>query len=295
MQDPYIMQNKIKEYHLHKDDYAKLHFEINDAQEYLVRNESHVFKAHRHSFFMFIWFKNEGSHFVDFEEIDHPANSLFLVNKNQIHYFCEHVSNEGILYHFDEIFISRGRKEYRQKITFQLFNETGLSYLILNDQTRNILELLTTLLLSEIKVNQYNQREMIFSHMQTLVLSVERLKYKQSGKSNKNDANQDLAMEFLKHIEANLDTVLTLAEYAAHLGISVKKLSTISNDYFLMAPSKFVAHRKLLEAKRLLSNVNLSIKEVAYGLGFSQPTYFTKYFKKYTGLTPKEFVKKIPS
>ena len=41
----------------------------------------------------------------------------------------------------------------------------------------------------------------------------------------------------------------------------------------------------------MLVQKNVSIKEVAYSLGFNDPTYFTKYFKKTTGYTPKAFQK----
>jgi AraC-like DNA-binding protein len=43
----------------------------------------------------------------------------------------------------------------------------------------------------------------------------------------------------------------------------------------------------------MLSNQNISIKEVAYSLGFNQPTYFTKFFKKDTKITPKQFQEQL--
>ena len=288
------MRDKINEYHLHKDDHSKLHLEIRDAKPYLATYSEHVYKAHRHTFYQFIWFENAGSHFVDYEEITHPADSLFILNKNQVHYFCQKSDNSGLLYHFDEIFMNRGDDEFRQRIEFQLFNEVGSPFLILDTSTKKILKSMTDLLQKEIAVQKYNYRALIFSLMQTLVLAIDRLKTMQRGGEKEKNTHQEIAKNFKRYIEENMDQFLSLADYAGALHISIKKLTNISHEYFLMSPAKYIAYRKILEAKRLLSNVKISIKEVAYQLGFDQPTYFTKYFKKHTGLTPKEFIKSLP-
>lgn len=71
-----LSMKQIKKYHLHKDDYSKLHFEIREASAYCEKNVAHCFKAHQHTFYQLIWFEQEGQHFVDYELIEHPANTL---------------------------------------------------------------------------------------------------------------------------------------------------------------------------------------------------------------------------
>ena len=56
-----------------------------------------------------------------------------------------------------------------------------------------------------------------------------------------------------------------------------------------MTPKAYLDQRRLLEAKRLLSFSDLSIKEVAYGLGFDEPTNVNKFFRKHAGLSPGDF------
>lgn len=54
-------------------------------------------------------------------------------------------------------------------------------------------------------------------------------------------------------------------------------------------PMDIVKERVILEAKRLLYNTTSSVKEIAYQLSFEDASYFTKYFKSFTGLTPLEY------
>jgi AraC family transcriptional activator of pobA len=102
-----IKIEEIKKYHLHKDDYLKLHFEINETMPYCQKNAAHCYKAHLHSFYQLIWFEEAGQHYVYYEVIEHPENALFFLNKRQVHYFCTDSKNEGTLFHFDEIFLDQ--------------------------------------------------------------------------------------------------------------------------------------------------------------------------------------------
>ncbi|MCH5685442.1 helix-turn-helix domain-containing protein [Niabella sp. W65] len=53
-----------------------------------------------------------------------------------------------------------------------------------------------------------------------------------------------------------------------------------------------IQQRVLLEAKRLLQSTDLSIKEIAFELGFVDHAYFSNFFKSHTGATPTEFKEK---
>lgn len=77
--------------------------------------------------------------------------------------------------------------------------------------------------------------------------------------------------------------------FAKSLQLSTKKLTQLSKIILHNTPAQVIKQTKVLEAKRNLSNTRISIKELVHLLGFEQATYFTKYFKKETGLTPKEF------
>jgi AraC-like DNA-binding protein len=60
-----------------------------------------------------------------------------------------------------------------------------------------------------------------------------------------------------------------------------------------LSAGELIRNRTLLEAKRLLTNPQLSISDISFRLNFSDNSYFTKFFKKTEGVTPEEFRKQI--
>ncbi len=80
-------------------------------------------------------------------------------------------------------------------------------------------------------------------------------------------------------------------EYAAMLYVTTYYLNSICKDLLGKSAGEVIRDRILLEAKRLLVNGDISISEIAYRLNFKDTSYFTKFFKNYTGKTPKEFRK----
>lgn len=85
----------------------------------------------------------------------------------------------------------------------------------------------------------------------------------------------------------------TVEEYAADLKIAGGRLSRICNYVGFKSPREMIMDYYVTQAQLLLSNVEKSIAEVCYTLGFEDPSYFSRIFKKKTGLTPNEFRKKI--
>lgn len=79
------------------------------------------------------------------------------------------------------------------------------------------------------------------------------------------------------------------ARYAAELNISLSHLYDTIKGITGESVSAYIQHYCILEAKRLLCFSNLTVKEIAYQLGYEEPVYFGKLFKKVTGLTPIQF------
>lgn len=81
----------------------------------------------------------------------------------------------------------------------------------------------------------------------------------------------------------------TAEEIAKNLGISYSGFRRAFKELTGTSPTKYMMELKLNEAKLLLYNTNLPIKEISYSLNFENPDYFPIFFKKRTGKTPSEY------
>lgn len=279
----------LKRYDLHKNDPSKLHFEVNNAKKYLAKNLEHATVPHRHSFYQIIWFKEKGRHYVDFEVVEHGPQSVFFINKNQIHYFCPDSSNEGFLFHFNDEFINTHGPGQMERFSTTIFNEMGHRFLDIPAVEIQKMGLITSYIDSEILLKEQNYREQVYHHFLTILYLIERLKGKVDQVDLKSNTDYKMASDFKKLIIQWLDESKSVDDYAVALGTNTKTLTRVCKKYLLDTPALVIRQSKLLEAKRMLSNQKTSVKEIAYALGFEDPAYFTKYFKKGTGRTPKEF------
>ena len=286
----------MKEYHLHKGDYSKLQLDINNAKQYCQKNIEHCFKPHRHTFFQIIWFKNKGKHYVDYVEFEHPKNTIFFLSTGQVHYFSKESENSGHLFHFNDIFLQKESNAASNQIQYRLFNEIGNPFTVLPNAEIAHFEYLTQKLTDEIKSQQFNYKQQLYYYFQILLLSIERLKRQDTMETipTATDHHLEAAVKFKKLVNEFRNEFKSVSFFSQQIGVSDKTLNTISKKYYSDTPANFIHKTRILEAKRLLSNTTLTKKEIAYQLGFEQPTYFTKYFKKHTSFTPKEFQKQFP-
>jgi AraC family transcriptional activator of pobA len=85
----------------------------------------------------------------------------------------------------------------------------------------------------------------------------------------------------------------TIEQYAAELNITTGHLNRICSTVAQQSPKEVIMDYFISEAQLLLTDIEKSINEVCYSIGFDDPSYFSRIFKKKTGLTPNEFRKKI--
>lgn len=105
---------------------------------------------------------------------------------------------------------------------------------------------------------------------------------------------QSAASEARKHIDSHFsDTDLSLVSTCQYLSYSPKYLSTAFSKKYGTTFSKYLCSVRLEHARSLLDRGHTSIKTVAFTCGFTDPLYFSKVFKSKTGLSPREYVKKI--
>lgn len=88
---------------------------------------------------------------------------------------------------------------------------------------------------------------------------------------------------------SQLDNDTTPNDLATELGVSLRQLQRIFKEELDITPNAFITMLKMEEAATMLKAEDKNISEVAYAIGYSDPAYFTKVFKKYFGKSPKEY------
>lgn len=85
------------------------------------------------------------------------------------------------------------------------------------------------------------------------------------------------------------DSELSVSYLADICGISVAYLRRIFNQVYSMSPKDYISSLRIDRAKALLENTSLSVSEIAAMSGYSDPCYFSREFKKKTGIAPSEY------
>jgi AraC family transcriptional activator of pobA len=103
------------------------------------------------------------------------------------------------------------------------------------------------------------------------------------------DGEADLARRFQTQVEARFARQDPIDIYCSELGVSNSRLVRACRAVLNRSPLEIVNDRILLEAKRLLIYSGLSVSEAAFALGFSDPAYFSRFFKLREGVSPSQF------
>jgi AraC-like DNA-binding protein len=139
----------------------------------------------------------------------------------------------------------------------------------------------------EITSEQEYRQEILFHNVSLLLIRAARSRGARSQK--RSNVPYDFLFTFQELIEENFMTLKTPREYASKMNITPNYLNALCRKKSGKSAGELIRQRILLEAKRLLAHSKLSISEIAFQLGFEDNSYFGRYFRKYTRLTPGEF------
>lgn len=101
--------------------------------------------------------------------------------------------------------------------------------------------------------------------------------------------NNELIRKAMIYISKHFNEPLNLEDVAMHVHLHPSYFSTMFKQSIGSSFKEYLNMVRIEESKRLLSNTDFSIIDIAIAIGFEDQSYFSKVFKKYTGLTPKQF------
>lgn len=101
--------------------------------------------------------------------------------------------------------------------------------------------------------------------------------------------NNEIIKKAIRYISRNFASPLTLEEVAGEVHLNPAYFSTMFKQSTGSSFKEYLNMVRIEESKRLLSNTDYSVIDIAVATGFEDQSYFSKVFKKYTGLTPKQY------
>jgi transcriptional regulator GlxA family with amidase domain len=97
----------------------------------------------------------------------------------------------------------------------------------------------------------------------------------------------------LQLIHANLHGRISIAELARSVNLSRWRFCHLFKTEMSLSPSVYVGALRMLEAEKMLGETFLSVKEIRAELGDLDRTHFSRSFKKFRGLTPAQFRRRL--
>ena len=272
----------------------KSSFDMIGLEELLKRkNLDHNPKnPHRVRFFMILLVTGgKGEHVVDFSPYPLEKGTILTIRKDQIHRFVPGKALGFLILFTDDLLVSYLEEQEVNK-TLQLFNELlGIPKIQLGpteyEEIRNLVRELEKEYFT--RKDEYTP-EIIRSYVHILINKLYRAK-SDKGQIVHNKKYLKEFIQFQQLVEENCFQTKKVGDYARMLGLSSKTLNTISQSIVHKSAKVFIDEILILQIKRLLINSPLTIKEVAYMVGFDEPSNLYKYFKKYTNSTPEAFRK----
>lgn len=240
-------------------------------------------KPHRHNYYSILFLEaGETTQFIDFQKykVDKPA--LLLMHPDQVHFDVDTSDAKLLLITFKEnLFLSTKR--------CSLWKDTFRKNIIfLDEQSQQDFLKYFDLLFTEYRQLEANEKVIAYL-VSALLEKTTQLSIQKEDRSEK--PTNRIVDGFKKLVEANALTHMQVADYAKELFISAGHLNDVVKQLTGRNAKSLINDRRILEAKRLLFWTENSVQEVAWKTGFKDPAYFTRFFKKQTGILPASFQK----
>lgn len=249
-------------------------------------------KAHQVAFNMIVYYtEGESKHLVDFVWHEVKPNTIIHLSKGQINAFQFNEGLKGFIILFTDIYLKKQINLLPKNELIRLFNAHLFLPIIKVPKDSNVSKYIQ-LFYEEYSNNEEDYNiENTYNSLYSIIFSkLERLKQYQTFHLKKSD-KLNIFLEFKSQLENNFTKSRNADFYADKLNITYKHLNIICKDTVAITAKQFIDEFVVLEAKRLLINSQIKSTELAYSLGFNEPTNFVKYFKKHTGFTPNTFKK----
>jgi AraC family transcriptional activator of pobA len=249
----------------------------------------------RPNYFNFLFVKDgEGAYTIDDQHFIVEPASVYFTNPSNYRTFGWDRIGEIYLITFDEGFL----KKYLGEAVFDdfpfLLTET-LSPRKATPEFFQKLERVYLLINGEFHGNSPSKYKIISHLLSVLLFYIKEYFWEDYNPINEGNRKSQIVKSFKRHLDTHyrdlltgrIDTVYRVQDYALAQNLHPGYLTTVIKTKTGKSIQNWIAEKTTTLAKSLLHNSDLSIKQIAYKLGFNEAAHFSNYFKKQTGITPR--------
>jgi len=305
MKDP----EKILLFNTIQDLYKHLHLpvdKIDPANEFAIHNikdvhsvlpyTSPVFRA---NYFSFVFVKNSsGKYTTDEQEFQTVPGSIYFTNPGHYKSFEWYAVEEAYILNLSESFLKENvHADIFEEFPF-LLSET-VPPRVLNEELFQEFEQLYLQILKAYHTDSPYRNRVIGNLFVVILLKIKEHFWKDYNPIYEGNRSSEIVKNFKQLLEKHYRELSTgmvekayrVQEYADAQMLHPNYLSNVIKSKTGKAIGTWIAEKTIAEAKSLLQNSPVSIKEIAYRLGFAESAHFSNYFKKHTSLSPALFRK----
>lgn len=263
-------------------------FSIRDLQQ-VLKGEKLIHDLHKHDFFFVLALeKGSGIHEIDFQQYPVHDYSVFILRPGQVHRLELAAHSKGFLMEFDLTFY-----QPKKTITEQRWRKaSGKNFCEVEAGRFMKLNAVLTTILNEFTKKEEGFMEAIKANLDLFFIEYIRQSHNPKAiAKTENTYNQERFEEFLALLDKYITSHKQVSHYTGLMSLSSYQLNEITKSAVDKTASELINEHIILEAKRNLLATPNQIKDIADQLGYEDPSYFIRFFKKHTGLSPDAFRK----
>ncbi len=251
-----------------------------------------VYSPHRHDMYeIFLITEGQGTLWIDFQAYSLTPPVLCLIPPGQVHAWKIVGYGSGSLIFLTRGFFVESAENSTDLLELSFLNTPDRGSLIpIPKQQVSDMVWLCNKLEQEIETPRLDQDAMLHSSINLLLIEAHRTAMGiQSTPRDEKTPVSLLTKRFLQLVETRFLLTSSLEDYATFLHVTTNHLTETIKQATGKPAGRIIRERLLMEAKRLLQYSDMSTSEIAYKLGFEDASYFSRFFRKYTSLSPSGF------
>lgn len=251
-------------------------------------NQSELLIPHRKSHYLIVFVRRAGTRqWIDTEPYILKDNTIYFTGPDQVIVKEEFKQLWSTGISFTPEFLSLQRDASLDKLPIIENPYHGHELLLAEADVRFVEDILGKMGCESKRAGDWQQR-MLMAYLTVLLTYLSRL-YTVQFKGEDTSGEKLLLRKFQAKIDECFRQLHEVADYASMLHISAGHLSEVVKNQSGKPAIKHIHERLVMEARRLLFHTDNALKDIAFNLGFSDASYFNRFFKRETGATPAEY------